>query len=107
MNTENPMVAQYLCRTHLVDEVQDWTVFVWTRFRMCHENSGRVARGTAKDYSRLTTIGEVFHPDASVTSFLPADRSVTRDSIQREQLFDYPLYFALRDVLLNGAPTDV
>jgi neopullulanase len=53
----------------------------------------------------LTTIGEVFHPDASVTSFFAGGQR-RYDGIDTgvSTLFDYPMYFVLRDVLLNGAP---
>jgi glycosidase len=61
--------------------------------------------GLRRIYPRLTTIGEVFHPDASVTSFFAGGQK-RYDGIDSgvSTLFDYPLYFALRDVLLNGAP---
>jgi glycosidase len=54
----------------------------------------------------LTTIGEVFHADASVTSFF-AGGEKRYDGIDTglSTLFDYPMYFALRDVLLSQAPT--
>jgi len=56
-------------------------------------------------YPRLSTIGEVFHPDPTVTSFFAGGRKGW-DGIDTEltTLFDFPLYFAMRDVLLNGAP---
>jgi len=56
-------------------------------------------------YPRLSTIGEVFHPDPTVTSFFVGGRKGW-DGIdtQLTTVFDYPLYFALRDVLVNGGP---
>ena len=56
-------------------------------------------------YPRLSTIGEVFHPDPTVTSFFVGGRKEW-DGIDTEltTVFDFPLYFALRDVLLNDAP---
>jgi neopullulanase len=61
--------------------------------------------GLRRIYPRLTTIGEVFHPDPSVTSFL-AGGERRYDGIDSgvSTVFDYPMYFALRDVLLDGAP---
>jgi len=61
--------------------------------------------GLRSIYPRLTTIGEVFHPDASVTSFFAGGQK-RYDGIDTgvSTLFDYPMYFVLRDVLLNGAP---
>jgi glycosidase len=53
----------------------------------------------------LTTIGEVFHSDPSVTSFFAGGQK-RYDDIDTGvcTLFDYPMYFVLRDVLLSGAP---
>ncbi len=61
--------------------------------------------GLRRIYPRLTTIGEVFHPDPSVTSFFAGGQK-RYDGIDSgvTTVFDYPLYFALRDVLLHGAP---
>ena len=60
--------------------------------------------GLRRIYPRLTTIGEVFHPDASVTSFFAGGQK-RFDGIDSgvTTVFDYPMYFALRDVLLSGA----
>lgn len=107
MNTENPVVAQYLLQNAI------W----WTEssgldgFRVdtfpyvSREFWARWHAGLRRIYPRLTTIGEVFHPDASVTSFFEGGQK-RYDGIDSgvSTLFDYPLYFALRDVLLNGAP---
>jgi len=62
-------------------------------------------RALRKIYPNLSTIGEVFHPDPTVTSFFSGGRKGW-DGIDTQvtTVFDYPLYFALRDVLLNGAP---
>jgi glycosidase len=53
----------------------------------------------------VTTIGEVFHPDPSVTSFFTGGQK-RYDGIDTgvTTVFDDPLYFTLRDVLLHGAP---
>src|SRR5205085_12062100 len=57
-------------------------------------------------YPFLTTIGEVFHPDPSVTSFF-AGGVRRNDGIDSglSTVFDFPMFFTLRDVLLRGAPT--
>jgi glycosidase len=107
MNTENPMVAQYLLQNAI------W----WTEasgldgFRVdtfpyvSRESWARWHAGLRKIYPRLTTIGEVFHPDPSVTSFfVGGQRRYDGIDTGASTLFDYPLYFVLRDVLLNGAP---
>jgi neopullulanase len=107
MNTENPMVAQYLLQNAVwwaessgldgfrVDTFPYVSRQFWARWHA----------GLRRIYPQLTTIGEVFHPDASVTSFFAGGQK-RYDGIDTgvSTLFDYPMYFALRDVLLNGAP---
>jgi len=107
MNTENSLVAQYLMQNAIwwaessgldgfrVDTFPYVSRPFWARWHA----------GLRKIYPQLTTIGEVFHPDASVTSFF-AGGPKRYDGIDTgvTTLFDYPLYFVLRDVLLNGAP---
>jgi glycosidase len=58
-----------------------------------------------KYYPRLSTIGEVFHPDPTVTSFFVGGRKGW-DGIdtQLTTVFDFPTFFTLRDVLLKQAP---
>src|SRR5271170_3415791 len=107
LNTENPIVAQYLLQNAL------W----WTEtsgldgFRV--DTFPYVPRkfwaawnaGLHTIYPRLTTIGEVFHPNPEVTSFFAGgqrrwdgvDSGVTT-------VFDYPLSFVLRDILQHEAP---
>jgi len=53
----------------------------------------------------MTTVGEVFHPDPSVTSFFVGGAK-RYDGIDSglSTVFDFPIFFALRDVLLRGAP---
>lgn len=107
LNTENPIVAQYLLENTI------W----WT------ESSGLdglrldtfpyVSRnfwadwhaGLRRIYPHLTTIGEVFHPDPSITSFFVGGQR-RWDGIDSglTTVFDFPLYFALRAVLLRNAP---
>ena len=107
MNTENPVVAQYLLQNAIwwaegsgldgfrVDTFPYVSREFWARWHA----------GLRRIYPRLTTIGEVFHPDASVTSFFVGGQKHF-DGIDTgvSTLFDYPMYFALRDVLLNGGP---
>jgi len=107
MNTENPVVAQYLLQNAIwwtessgldgfrVDTFPYVSRAFWSRWHA----------GLRKIYPRLTTIGEVFHPDPSVTSVLAGGQK-RYDGIDTgvSTVFDYPLYFVLRDVLLRGAP---
>ena len=107
LNTENPVVAQYLLENSIwwvessgldgyrVDTFPYVSRQFWSRW----------SAALRRTYPRLTTIGEVFHPDASVTSFFVGGQK-RYDGIDTgvSTVFDYPLYFALRDVLLRGAP---
>jgi neopullulanase len=107
MNTENPVVEQYLLQNGI------W----WTEisgldgFRV--DTFPYVGRkfwanwhaGLHRLYPRLTTIGEVFHPDPSVTSFFVGGTK-RYDGIDSglTTVFDFPMFFTLRDVLLRNAP---
>jgi len=107
MNTENPAVEQYLVQNSIwwaetsgldgyrIDTFPYVSRAFWAQW---HEQLRRI-------YPRLSTIGEVFHPNPTVTSFFAGGRKGW-DGIdtQLTTLFDFPLYFAIRDVLLNGAP---
>jgi neopullulanase len=108
LNTENPYVAQYLFQnsiwwaetTGLDGYRLDTFPYVPRKFWAAWHLALRHL------YPNLTTIGEVFHPDPSVTSFFMGGQK-RYDGIDSgvTTLFDFPLYFTLRDVLLNGAPT--
>jgi neopullulanase len=107
MNTENPLTAQYLIQNSIwwaetsgldgyrIDTFPYVSRDFWARW---HQELRRI-------YPRLSTIGEVFHPDPTITSFFAGGhRGWDGIDTQLTTVFDYPLYFALRDVLLNGAP---
>ena len=107
MNTENPLVEEYLLQNSLwwaetsgVDGYRvDTFPYVGRKFwAYWHAGLRRI-------YPNLTTIGEVFHPDPSVTSFF--EGGVRRyDGIDSglSTVFDFPTFFNLRDVLLRNAP---
>jgi glycosidase len=107
MNTENPVVAQYLLQNSIwwiessgLDGFRvDTFPYVSRKFW-----AGWHA-GLRRIYPNLTTIGEVFHPDPVVASFFVggARRWDGVDS-GLSTVFDFPMFFALRDVLLRGAP---
>jgi glycosidase len=107
LNTENPVVAQYLFQnsiwwaetTGLDGYRLDTFPYVPRKFWAAwHLALHRL-------YPNLTTVGEVFHPDPSVTSFFMGGQK-RYDGIDSgvTTLFDFPLYFTLRDVLLGRAP---
>ncbi|HVO57566.1 MAG TPA: alpha-amylase family glycosyl hydrolase [Dongiaceae bacterium] len=107
LNTENPVVAKYLVQNAMwwtetagLDGLRvDTFPYVGRPFwQLWHA-------GLRKAYPNLTTIGEVFHPDAMVTSFF-AGGHTGWDGVDTgvSTVFDFPVFFALRDVLLRGAP---
>jgi glycosidase len=107
MNTENPVVEEYLLQSSLwwaeisgLDSYRlDTFPYVGRKF-WAHWHAG-----LQRIYPNLTTIGEVFHPDPSVTSFF--EGGVRRyDGIDSglSTVFDFPMFFTLRDVLLYNAP---
>jgi len=107
MNTENPVVAQYLLQNAIwwaestgLDGYRVDTLGYVPRAFWAKWNAG-----LHRIYPNLTTIGEVFHPDPTVTSFFVGGRKQW-DGIDSglTTVFDYPMIFALRDVLLHGAP---
>ncbi len=107
MNTESPIVEEYLIQNAIwwaetsgldgyrIDTFAYVPRLFWEEW---HQQLRRI-------YPRLSTIGEVFHPDPTVTSYFAGGRKEW-DGIdtQLTTLFDFPLYFVVRDVLLNGAP---
>jgi glycosidase len=107
MNTENPVVAKYLLQNSIwwiesagLDGLRvDTFPYVSRRFwAQWHAELRR-------SYPNLTTIGEVFHPDPTVTSFFVGGRKEW-DGIDTglSTVFDFPMFFAIRNVLLHGAP---
>jgi len=107
LNTESPVVAEYLLQNSIwwaetsgLDGYRlDTFPYVSREFWSAwHTELHRV-------YPYLTTIGEVFHPDPDVTSFFAGGQR-RFDGIDSglNTLFDFPLFFALRDVLLRDAP---
>lgn len=107
LNTENPAVARYLLQNSIwwietagLDGLRvDTFPYVSRAFwQQWHVDLRRI-------YPNLTTIGEVFHPDPVVTSFFAGGKKGW-DGIDTgvSTVFDFPLFFVLRDVLLRGAP---
>jgi glycosidase len=107
LNTENPIVVQYLIQNSIwwaessgldgyrIDTFPYVSRKFWAQWHS----------GLRKYYPRLSTIGEVFHPDPTVTSFFVGGRTGW-DGIdtQLTTVFDFPTYFTIRDVLLKDAP---
>ena len=107
LNTEKPEVADYLLQNSV------W----WAEgsgldgFRL--DTFPYVSRKFWSDwharlhqiYPYMTTVGEVFDRDPSVTSFFAGgQRRFDRIDSGLDTLFDFPMYFTLRDVLLRNEP---
>ena len=108
LNTENPVVAKYLLQNSI------WWIELAGLDGLRVDTFPYVSRafwqqwhaGLRSIYPNLSTIGEVFHPDPTVTSFFVGGRREW-DGFDTglSAVFDFPLYFTIRDVLLRGAPT--
>ena len=107
MNTEDPLVVAYLVQNSIwwaeISGLDGYRLDTFpyvprTFWADWHAALRRI-------YPRLSTIGEVFHPDPTVTSFFVGGRRGW-DGIdtQLTTVFDYPMYFVLREVLLGDAP---
>ena len=99
MNQEDPDVSRYEIQNALwwVGEAgfdgirQDTLPYVARPF--WHD----WATALKRQYPSLRAVGEVFDPDPAVPSFF-------QDDIL--SVFDFPLYFAIRDVFTHGAPME-
>jgi glycosidase len=107
LNTENPLVGEYLLQDSIwwaetsgLDGFRlDTFPYVPRKFwSTWHARLHQI-------YPYLTTIGEVFHYDPSVSSFFAGGQR-RFDGIDSglNTLFDFPMFFAMRDVLLRNAP---
>ena len=107
LNTENSLVVEYLTQNSIwwaessgLDGFRiDTFPYVPRKFWAEWHSVLR------KYYPRLSTIGEVFHPDPTVTSFFVGGRKGW-DGIdtQLTTVLDFPTFFTLRDVLLKQVP---
>ena len=106
MNTESPAVAQYL-RQNAVWWIEETgadalriDTFPYVDRAFWHEFNGELKAL----YPRLTEVGEIFNADPVITSSFAG--GVTRPGVDTELYtpFDFPTYFALREVFVKGAP---
>jgi neopullulanase len=107
LNTEKPEVADYLFQNSVwwaessgLDGFRLDT-FPYVSRKFWSEWHARLHQ----IYPRMTTIGEVFHPDPSVTSFFAGgQRRLDGIDSGLDTLFDFPMYFTMRDILLRNEP---
>ncbi|MGB6721790.1 MAG: alpha-amylase family glycosyl hydrolase, partial [Terracidiphilus sp.] len=110
LNQENPLVERYLIQDAL------WWVETANLDGIRLDTFPYVDRAFWHDfhaslhavYPHLTTVGEIFHRDPQVTSYFAGGvaRNGPDGNIDTglDTPFDFPLYFALRDVLAHGKP---
>ena len=106
LNQENPLVAKYLIQNAM------WWIETAGLDGLRLDTFPYVGRTFWHDfhaqlhaiYPHLTTVGEIFNPDPTITSYFAGD--VTQQGIDTglDTPFDFPTYFTLRNVLAHGAP---
>ncbi len=107
LNQDNPREARYLWQNAL------WWIEAANLDGFRLDTFPYVSRRFWSEYHRqirrvfpdFPTIGEVFTPDPSVASFFAGD-ALRWDGIDSgvTTVFDFPLYFTLRNVILGDAP---
>jgi neopullulanase len=106
LNQDNPDVAQYFIENALwwaeetgIDGYRlDTFPYVSRQFWSEWHTAVRAA------YPRITTVGEVFNRDPDITSyFVGGHKGFDGIDTGVTTVFDFPLFFALRDVLSGGA----
>ncbi len=106
LNQENAAVAQYLTQNAVwwIEEAGldglRLDTFPYVGREFWHQYLGQIHAL----YPHLAAVGEVFNKDATITSSFAG--GVTRNGVDTDldTPFDFPSYFALRDVFLRDAP---
>ena len=106
LNQENPLVSQYLIDNAL------WWIETANLDGIRLDTFPYVDRGFWHDfhaaihsvYPRMTSVGEVFNRDAEITSFFAGGIEHRGVDTGLDTPFDFPVYFALLDVLAHGKP---
>ena len=106
LNQENPLVAQYLIQNALwwvetaeIDAIRLDT-FPYVSRAFWHDFHAALHRA----YPSLTTVGEVFNGNPVVTSYFAGGIERAGIDTGLDTPFDFPVYFAVRDVLAQGKP---
>jgi glycosidase len=104
LNQENPLVSQYLIQNAI------WWVETANLDGIRLDTFPYVGRAFWHDfhaalhsaYPHLTTVGEIFHRDPEVASFFAGGEAHEGIDSGLDTPFDFPVYFALRDVLTQN-----
>jgi glycosidase len=106
LNQENPLVSRYLIQNALwwvetanLDGIRLDT-FPFVNRAFWHDFHAELH----SVYPRLTTVGEIFNGDPELTSFFAGGVAHRGIDTGLDTPFDFPVYFALRAVLLQGKP---
>lgn len=106
LNQENPLVSAYLIQNAI------WWVETANLDGIRLDTFPYVGRAFWHDfhaalhavYPQLTTVGEVFHADPEVASYFAGGVAHEGVDTGLDTPFDFPVYFALRDVLTQDKP---
>ena len=106
LNQENPLVAQYLIQNAI------WWIETVGLDGLRIDTYPYIGRPFWHDfhqaihsiYPNLSTVGEVWNADPAITSFFAGGATHNGVDTGLYTPFDFPFYFALRDVLLRGKP---
>jgi glycosidase len=109
LNQENPLVSRYLIQNAM------WWVETANLDGIRLDTFPYVGRAFWRDfhaalhsaYPHLTTVGEVSNRDPEVTSFFAGGEVHNGIDTGLDTPFDFPVFFALRDVLTQGKPMTV
>lgn len=106
LNQENPLVSQYLIQNSIwwietagldglrIDTFPFVTRSFWHDFHAAIHSL----------YPKLTTVGEAFNPDPTITSYFAGGVAHGGIDTGLDTPFDFPVHFALKQTLAGGAP---
>jgi glycosidase len=106
MNTEKPALAKYLRQN------AEWWIeetgadalridtFPYVNREFWHDFNGELKQL----YPRLTEVGEIFNADSVIVSSFAGGVTRAGSDTGLTTPFDFPTYFALRDIFTKGAP---
>ncbi len=106
MDTEDPAVSQYLRQNAVwwIEQTGADGLRVDT-FPYVNRSFWNDFDGELKTlFPQLTEVGEVFHPDPTITSAFAGGNNRAGEDTRLYTPFDFPMYFAIRDVFVKGAP---
>jgi glycosidase len=106
MNQQEPVVAQYELQNMIwwIEETGLDALRIDT-FPFVQRSFWQTYLSKLRDlYPRLNSVGEVDNGDPVIDAFFAGGRAIAGVDTHLTTPFDYPYFFALRDVLLNGKP---